>query len=124
MANDADLPGHHHLFSHPRAAGDSGLGRNNRVFSYDYVVRDLHEVVDLHPFLDPGPAESGAINGRVCADLCVVIDLNDSDLRNLFVTTVDEFEAETIRADDCTAMNDHARPDLGPFANGYIWTNQ
>jgi len=93
-------------------------------FSYDYIVRDLHEVVDLHAFLDPSPAEPSAINRRVRADLYVVIDLNDSDLRNFFVTTIDQFESETIRADHCTAMNNNVRSDSRSFANGYVWINQ
>src|SRR5205085_2377524 len=60
----------------------------------------------------------------VCTDLCGVIDLNDSDLWNLLVTSLDEFEPKTIRADDCTAMNDHARADSRSFANGHIRINQ
>src|SRR5438552_18930345 len=99
MANDANLSGHHHFFSDPSAAGDSGLGRNNGVFSYDYIVRDLHEVVDLHAFLDPSPAEPSAINRRVRADLYAVTALNDSESRHFRVPTIAHVESDTIRAD-------------------------
>ena len=43
-----------------------------------HVVGDLDEVVDLHPPLDPGPAEGAAVDGRVRPDLHVVVDLDDS----------------------------------------------
>ena len=100
------------------------MGCNNRIFSKNNVVRDLHEVVDLHAFLDPRPAKSSAINRRVRADLCVVVDLDDADLRNFSISTIDKFESESICADDCAAVNNYARADLGPFANGHVWINQ
>src|SRR5204863_6148041 len=124
MANDPDLSRHHHFFSDPCATRDSSLCCDDGVLPNDDVVRDLHQIVDLDPFLNPGSTESGTIDGRVCADLRVVIDLNDSDLWNLLVTTLNQFEPETIRTDDCTAMNDYTSPDSRSFADRHIWINQ
>src|SRR5882724_8311955 len=74
-----------------RLRGDDGILSNND------IVRDLHKIVDLNAFLDPGPAESSAINGCVCPDLNVVVNLDNSELRNFLVTAFDEFEPKTIR---------------------------
>src|SRR5437660_5071903 len=124
MADDADLPGHHHSFSHPSTAGNSGLRCDDGMFSDHNVVRNLDEVVDLDSFLDPSPAEARAINGCVGADFHVVVDLNDSDLRNFLVSSLDEFEPETIRTDNRAAVNDNARANLSSLADSHIWINQ
>src|SRR5260370_941432 len=123
MANDPDLSGHHHFFSDAGAAGIAGLGGDDGMLSNNDVVRDLHEIVDLNALLDPGPTESSSINGCVCPDLDVVVDLNNSELRNFLVTAFDEFEPKAIRADHCTAVNNDARADSRSFANGYVRIN-
>ena len=124
MANDPDLAGHHHFFSDAGAAGNARLRGDDGMLSNNDVVRDLHEIVDLNAFLDPGPTESSAIDGCVCPDLNVVVNLDNSELRNFLVTAFDEFEPKTVRADYCTAVNNGACADSRLFANGYVRINQ
>ena len=123
MANDPDLAGHHHFFSDASAAGNARLRGDDGMLSNNDVVRDLHEIVDLNAFLDPSPTESSPINGCVCPDLNVVVNLDNSELRNFLVTAFDEFEPKTVRADYCTAVNNGARADSRLFANGDVRIN-
>src|SRR5215471_12775755 len=56
MTDNADLARYGNTFSHSRAAGDASLRDDHGIFSNHDVVRDLHEIVDLHILLDPRPA--------------------------------------------------------------------
>jgi hypothetical protein len=69
-------------------------------------VRNLHEIVDLHALLNPRSAKTRAINGRVCADLDIIVDLNDAELLNLLLPAINHFKTETIRTDHRAAVND------------------
>src|SRR6266446_6800147 len=85
MANYPDLAGNHYFFSDAGAAGNARLRGDDGMFSNNDVVLDLHKIVDLNAFLDPGPAESSALNGCVCPDLNVAGKLDNSELRNYLV---------------------------------------
>src|SRR5439155_7178898 len=104
MPCKANLPSHHHVFAHACAACYASLRRDDRIFSNDDVVRDLHEIVDLHTLLNPGPAKPGAVDGRVCANLDIIIDLNDPELLNLLLPAIDHFKTKAVRANDCAAV--------------------
>jgi hypothetical protein len=70
-------------------------------------MRDLHQIIDLHTLLDPGPAEPCAINSCVPADLDVVVDLDNAELLNFFLSAIDHFETETIGTDYHAAVNNY-----------------
>ena len=124
MSDDADLSAYHDLCADPNAAGDPGLRRDHRVLSDDDVVGHLHQIVDLHAVLNPGPSKTGAVDRGIGADFDVVINLHNSNLRDLFIFPFPWFEPETIRADHDTAMNDDAGTDLRAFANRDVRINQ
>ena len=89
------------------------------MFSDDDVMRDLHEVIDFRPFLDPGAAEAGAINRRIGSDFHVVVHLHDADLGDFHVPPFRELETETIAAKDGAAVDDHAISHLAARADGH-----
>ncbi len=89
VACNAYLSPHHDALAHPSASGNARLRHDHRIFSNDYVVRDLHEIIDLHAFLDPSPAKPRAVDGRVRADLNIVVDLNDAELLNLLLSPIE-----------------------------------
>src|SRR5207253_1870602 len=76
------------------------------------VVSDLHEVVDLRSLADHRLAERGAVDGRAGADLDVVFNAHDSDLRDLLVTSFVLRESVAVAADHDAAVHDAALPDL------------
>jgi hypothetical protein len=74
--------------------------------------------------LNPRPSESGAINCRVGTDLDIVVDLNDTELLNFFLPSVDHFKTETVRSDNGTTVNDHARANAASLPDCYARINQ
>ncbi len=70
------------------------------MFADDDVVADLDEIIDLRAGAYAGATEAGSVERGVGADLDVVAEDHDADLRDFLVATVDEFVAEAIGADD------------------------
>src|SRR6201999_1260717 len=100
MPGDASLAADNHVIFDRRATRDPGLRANDTVFTYDHVVRDLHQIIDLGAFADFRDAETRAIERRICADLHVVLDHHGSDLRYFFVTPGNELVTKAIGTDD------------------------
>src|SRR5690349_4683061 len=100
MSADAGLAAEHGVVPHAGAAGDPDLRTEDGVAADRDVVRDLHEVIDLRPLPDDRAAETGPVQGRVGADLDVVLDHDVPHLGNLFMAAGNEFVAETVGADD------------------------
>ena len=73
--------------------------------------RDLHQVVDLRPVADRRLAERGAVDRASGADLDVVADAHDADLRDLVMPSALRGEAVAVRADDDAAVDDAALAD-------------
>jgi hypothetical protein len=71
-------------------------------------VGDLHEVIDLHALLNPSAAEARAINRRICADLDVIVNLDDPKLLNFLLPAIDHLETKSVGADHRATVNDHA----------------
>src|SRR4249919_2011431 len=86
-------------------------------------MRDLHQIINLHALLDPRPAKPRAIDCRVCADLDVVVDLNNSKLLDFLVAAIDHFETKSVRSDHSAAVNDYARADPASLANRHMRIN-
>ena len=78
-------PGERHAAADPRAAGDADLAGEHRVLADRDRVADLHQVVELRAAADAGLAERGAVDRGEGADLDVVLDHHDPDLRELVV---------------------------------------
>src|SRR2546430_7421360 len=98
MTKHPDLSRNHHFFADARTSSNTGLCRDDGMFADRHVVRDLHQIVDFDAFLNPRPPKSRAINRRVSSDLGVVVNLDDSDLRNLLISAVHEFKSEALGA--------------------------
>jgi hypothetical protein len=52
--------------------------------------------------------QNGPVDGRVGADLDIIVDLNEAELLNLLLSAIDHFETKTIRTNDCATVNDDA----------------
>src|SRR5690606_9283389 len=65
------------------------------------VVRDHHEIVELHAVLDHGVLDRAAVDRRVRADLDVVADHDRAELRHLDPPAMREIlgETEAVAAD-------------------------
>ena len=87
VANDPRLTSNHNPGANPHTARDPNLRDDNGMFPNDHVVRDLDQVIDFHAFLNPGASKARPIDRRIRADLDIVIDLHDTDLRNFLMST-------------------------------------
>jgi|GEM_PF-6798615 len=100
MTGQSGLPSDYDKILDRSAARNSGLGANQTVATNRDIVSNLDEIIDLGALPDQGLTESGAINGRISSDFYIVSDDHRSNLRDLFMSAVDEFITETIRSDD------------------------
>src|SRR5882724_6863881 len=119
MVRETDLAGGDDAATQSARARDADLGHDDRVLADLDVVTDLDEVVDLGPAADDRPAQHGAIDRRVGADVHVVLDHHGADLRNLPVAAVVEDIAESIAADDGAGLHDHAAAKAHPLAQNH-----
>src|SRR5712691_3374057 len=124
MAYNTNLSPHHDTLTHTRTSRYTALSHNDRIFPYHHIVRDLHEVIDLHALLNPGPPKSSAVNRCVRSDLDVVVDLNNSELLNFFMPLIDDFKPKSIRANYRAAVDDDTRANANSLANCYSRINQ
>src|SRR5262245_61816297 len=97
MIGNANLSANDDMMAERARSGNSRLRGDNRVCSDLYVVADMDQVVEFHPFGDPCVVERAAINRRVRADLDIVGDFDDSRLRKFPVTAFAVRVAKTIR---------------------------
>src|SRR5205823_3624485 len=107
MPNDTSLTANQDTLTDPHTAGNSGLRCDDGILADHNVVCDLHEIIDLRALLNPRPSEPGAINGRVGADLDIIVDLNHPQLLNLLLLAIDHFKAKTVRANHYSTVNDN-----------------
>lgn len=118
-----NLTGYCYMFSYSSTSRDPCLRSNDRMPADHNVVRDLNEIVDLDPLLNPSSSEPGAIDGRVRADFDIVIDLDNPELRDFLVPVLDGFEPETVRSDHGAAVDDYTRADSRSLTNRRIRIN-
>ena len=108
MPDDSNLSPDHDVIPDSHASGDTSLRRDHRIHADHHVVRDLHKIINLHPLMNPGAAEARAINRRIRSDLDVIVNLDNPKLRDFLLLAIDHFETESVGADYCPAVNDHA----------------
>ena len=86
MAGDTYLAGQGDVVADRGAAGYPHLGDNHAVAPDLAVVGDLHQVVELGALLYQGRLQGGPVDGRIGADLHIVLKHHDADLGNTVVT--------------------------------------
>src|SRR5689334_23209883 len=79
----------------------------------DYVVPDLHEIINFRPFPDDRILKGASIHAAVGANLHVVLDDHAADLRHLEVALAAHGEAKAVLADPHAGMQDHPVADQG-----------
>src|SRR5262245_34569394 len=106
------LPGQDHAAAETGGARDSDLGDDDAMLADLHVVGDLHEVIDLGAAPDDGLPQHGPIDGRVGADLHVVLDDHRSHLGDLTVGMAVPGVPEAIVADHGARVHDHPSAQL------------
>src|SRR5580692_6681289 len=88
MIADTDLPADDATITDLGTSRDTDLGRDDDIRSYDIVVADVHQVVQLRTRADHGLVQSSAIDGAIRADLDVVPNHQFTDLRKFVITAM------------------------------------
>ena len=121
MPADAHLAAEHDVIVEVGAAGDADLGRQQHVAADGHAVADLHEVVDLGAGLDARFAHRRAIDGRVGAQLDVILDDDRGHLGNLLVRPIaPAHEAVAVAADDDAVLENHAIANRHALTHGHV----
>src|SRR5262249_35154654 len=120
VVHDARLAGQDHVVADAGAAGDARLRGDDRAFADHDVVRDLHEIIDFGAAADNGLSQRRAIDRSIGADLNVVADLDDADLRNLHARRSLSGIAEAVGADNDACVQYDAVADAALLAHGHV----
>src|SRR4051812_42261892 len=67
------------IFYHA-ASGNTSLRSDYDVFPHLHVMSDVNKIVELGAASDDGRIQSASIDGRIGADLNVIVDLQPADL--------------------------------------------
>ena len=105
-------------------AGDTALCTHDGVFSYHDIVPNLNQVVQFDTFLYECCAHGWTVHTSVCTEFNVVLNGDDSYLRNLFISVSCGREAEAVSTDDDTCMQCDAVAYLAVFVYRYIRVEQ
>src|SRR5436305_14195881 len=88
MVADANLSAHHNAAFDDRATGNAGERGDDHILANLYVVRDVHQVINLDSASDHRGIERAAVNGNVSANFNVIANFEPSQLRKLLVSPV------------------------------------
>src|SRR5215469_4703876 len=105
------LAANHYVFAHSARARESHLGCGNRVRADLAVVPNVNQIVEFHAFKNARVVQRAAVNRGVRANLDVVANLHNPDLRKFPMLSFSESVAEPVRANHRARMNLHAMAD-------------
>src|SRR3546814_13188334 len=111
MAVDAAGAAVHHAIADPGGAGDPDARDNAAMAADAHVVADLDLVIDLGAFAYHRVIHGAAIDGRIGADLDIVLDDHPADLDDFQHARGTRRIAEAILPDPRAVMDDHIIAD-------------
>ncbi len=108
VADDTGLAADGDVMADSRAAGNTDLGDDHAVGADGDAVADGDHVTQFCPSTDRGPAQGGALNSSVGADLDIIFEDDDSDLGNLVMLAFVGGVAKAVVPDDSAGVKDDA----------------
>ena len=120
MTCKTHLSAKHTPFANLGTAGYTHLRRHHGVGTDVGVVGNLNQVVEFHALANVGRTHGRAVNAGVGTNLHIILDSNDTNLRNLVVSVRTWSEAEAISTDDATCMESYVVAELTAVINGYV----
>ena len=111
MADYADLACKNHAIADFCGTGKSDLRAEQRILADLRTVADLHEIIDFGAFANHGVTVGTAVDGRVGANLHVILHDNPAKLRQLLMAARPHDETKSVLTDASAAMDDHPVAD-------------
>ena len=81
---------------------------------------NLHQVVQLHAFVNDGTAHGRAVHTGIGTNLHIILDNHITNLWNLIVTICIGSKAEAICTDDRSGMNRYTVTDMAVVIDRYM----
>src|SRR5438309_10790394 len=103
------------------AAADPGLRGNHDALTDIAVVSNMDQIVELGSLSNARATERAAIDGRVCAELDVVLDNHGADLRKLVIAHVAANVTKAVGADYNSSMQKDSVANRHAGFNENIW---
>src|SRR5262249_8336110 len=113
VVRQPDLPGQDDVILDHHTAGYAALGDDDAMTADRHIVSDLHKVVDLGAFADPGLAVRTPIDRGPGTDFHIVLQDDSTELQHFAMTFCSHHVAESILPDCAARMQDHAVADQG-----------
>jgi len=85
-----------------------------------YVVRDLDEIINLGALTNHSAPETSPVDARVRADLNIVLQNNNADLRHLLLPPIDKFKTKSIRSNYRIRLKNNSLAQHAALANRSI----
>src|SRR5205807_5543977 len=123
MAGEAALAGDGDVIAKLGRASDANLGDEQAMFADLHVVPDLDQIIDLGPLTNHSFAERGAVDCGASADLDVIFDSDNADLRDLVMLAAVRGKTIAIGPDHDTAMDNAAVADAGAVIDDDVGIN-
>src|SRR4051812_30694763 len=123
MAGETALAGDGDVIAKLSRAGDADLRHEEAMLPDFHVVPNLDQIIDLGPLAYHGFTERGAINRGPGADLDVVSDPHNANLRDLVMFAAVSRKTVTVRTNHDAGMNDAAVADARAIVNDDVGIN-
>jgi hypothetical protein len=104
-------------FADRNAAANYRSSHDHRIRAHDNVVSDVRQIIDLRAATDKRITECSAIDGRIRADLNIIVNFNAAQMREtLQRAALRTLIAESFTADHGTRIDYHA----STYANAIV----
>jgi hypothetical protein len=120
MPGNSRLRGDDAIVPEARAASETHLPHDEAMPANDDVMRHVDQIINLRALADDGGPERATVNGRIGADLDVVVDDDIADLQHFAVAAFVENITIAVGADDSAGVDADAMTDLALRINDDI----
>jgi len=117
MSNRSNMPCNHHVMACCRTSRKPALRDNHTVRPNYAVVGNHHQIIDFRTFPNMRPRKTPTVNRRVRPDLRIVVDLHNTQLRNLHMLSFLHLVPKSIRPDHRSRMQHNPIPDPTPLSD-------
>src|SRR5688500_10727248 len=118
MTYDARLPTDHYIVANFGTAAYTGLGRNNGIITYLFIMGYLYQVIEFGARFNERRSDGSAVNGGISADLYKIFHYYITNLRHFFKAAIClRRKTKSIASYNRTGMNGYV------FANNTVVVN-
>ncbi len=112
VPGNSRLPRHGDTVADGRAACDSNHGHDETVLSHNYVVTQLHQIIDLCSPTNDGSTTGGSVNGNIGSNFHIVFNNHRTDMFYLLVPVCGGDKTKPVGAEHDSRVNNTVFPHL------------